>query len=91
VRDSGGHREHRWVIETPVRLGGDEWPMELTLTDRDSMLFRMLLGRTAIAGHMLVDPAASYRAGKRPKLAILYPELMIDNSRLSYANRHTIP
>ena len=74
VSDSGGHRELRWVIETPVRLGDLEWALELTLTDRDSMLFRMLLGRTAMAGRISVDPEASYLAGKRPRLRKLYPE-----------------
>jgi hypothetical protein len=73
VTDSGGHRQSRWVIETPLRLGDAEWPVEITLTDRDSMIFRMLLGRTAIANQVLVDPGASYLVGKRPDLKSLYP------------------
>jgi len=73
VTDSGGHREQRWVIETPVRLGEAQWSMELTLTDRDSMLFRMLLGRTSMAGRIVVNPEGSYLASKRPKLRLLYP------------------
>jgi len=62
VRDSGGHEERRFVIETTVDVAGSRWPIEVTLTDRDSMGFRMLLGRTAIRGRYLVDPAASYLA-----------------------------
>lgn len=63
VRDSGGHEEERFVITTDVEMGGERWPIELTLTARDNMGFRMLLGRTAMAG-VTVLPDKSYLAGR---------------------------
>ncbi len=67
VRDSGGHVTLRYVIETTLQLGGHDWPIELTLTPRDDMLFRMLLGRSAMNQRCLVDPARSYLVGKSPE------------------------
>ena len=67
VCDSGGHREMRYVISTTICLGTITIQAELTLTDRDSMQFRMLLGRSAMAGILLVNPSASYLLGKRPQ------------------------
>lgn len=63
VTDSGGHREHRYVIDTEVVLGEHRFRAEITLTPRDDMLFRMLLGRTAMRGRFLVDPGRSYLVG----------------------------
>jgi hypothetical protein len=65
VRDSGGHQEMRWVIRSDIMIGPHRWPAELTLTAGDDMLFRMLLGRTAMAGKAVVDPARSYLVGRK--------------------------
>jgi hypothetical protein len=67
VRDSGGKSELRPVVGTSVELMGKLWTIELTLTRRDSMGFRMLLGRRAIRRRFLVDPGASFLGGKRDR------------------------
>jgi hypothetical protein len=60
VTNSGGTRERRIVIETLIRIGDREWPIIITLSNRDQMGFRMLVGRTAIRGKYMVDPAKSF-------------------------------
>ncbi|KOO07710.1 ATP-dependent zinc protease family protein [Vibrio hepatarius] len=60
VRDSGGHEESRYVIESEVSIGGQTWPIEITLTNRENMAFRMLLGRTAMHDRIIVDPVESF-------------------------------
>ncbi|MDH3229987.1 MAG: ATP-dependent zinc protease [Alphaproteobacteria bacterium] len=64
VRSSGGHSQMRLVIVTEVILGGQSWPIEVTLTNRDQMGFRMLLGRASVRGRFVVDPSTSYRGRK---------------------------
>lgn len=68
VSDSGGHKEQRYVISTKLVIADKEWDIEMTLTNRDTMMFRMLLGRTAMEKRILVNPAKSYLMGK-PELA----------------------
>ncbi len=63
VRSSTGHLERRPVIVTPVVLGAATFDLELTLTGRDQMGFRMLLGRVALRRRFLVDPGRSYLVG----------------------------
>lgn len=60
IRNSGGHVQNRPVIKTRVEVNGNSWKIELTLTNRDLMGFRMLLGRQALRGHFTVDPGRSY-------------------------------
>ncbi len=70
VRSSTGDAEKRYVIRTPLTLGGETWEIELTLTNRDSMGYRMLLGREAMLGRLMVDPDAGFCLGEVTGAAI---------------------
>ena len=60
ITSSNGTRQRRPVIRVDVHLHGQTWPVDLTLSSRGTMGFPMLLGREAIRGRFIVDPAKSY-------------------------------
>ena len=64
VKSSSGYREKRYVITAQIQIGDAHWDVEVTLTNRDSMGFRMLLGREAMSGRLLVDPEQKYLLGQ---------------------------
>lgn len=59
VKSSSGISEERLVVKTPVTLGEDTFDIELTLANRDTMEFRMLLGREALTDRYVVNPAVN--------------------------------
>lgn len=64
VTSSNGEKELRWVIRSDVKIGDRTWPIEVSLTNRESMQYRMLLGRTAILDDMVVNPTQSCIQGE---------------------------
>jgi hypothetical protein len=70
VTDSGGHRELRCVIETLLVLGGVARRVELTLTNRDTMRFPLLVGRRALRRRFAVDPGRSFLLGHGPGTSV---------------------
>ncbi len=66
VTDSGGHSENRYVIKTTIQMGHLKKEIELTLSNRESMKYRMLLGREALK-QFYIDPSQSYLMKKSPK------------------------
>jgi hypothetical protein len=80
VKNSGGYSEMRYVIETNALLGTLLWPIKITLTNRDNMMFRMLLGRTALKDRFIIDPAKQYLTGR--ELYKTYPYFKKRNHKL---------
>lgn len=68
VKSSSGHTEKRPVIETAIRLGNLTQTIQLTLTNRDALGYRMLLGREAMQGRMLIDPEKSFTQGMHSEI-----------------------
>lgn len=82
VRSSSGETETRIVVSVPLKLGEDQFDIELTLTNRDSMGYRMLLGRQAMVGRLLVDPEQRFLQGRYTKESLerLYAKFKCDDS-----------
>lgn len=64
IKSSNGQSEKRYVIFSPIKIGSIEWPIEITLTNRDQMSYRMLLGRTAMQNRLLVNPHRTHLLSK---------------------------
>lgn len=71
ITDSGGKTEDRYVVCVKLQLGEHLWPVEMSLTDRDTMGFRMLLGRTAMKKRFIVRPDRSFLHGRNSKARAL--------------------
>lgn len=70
VKSSSGEKEKRHVIRTPITLGDETWDIELTLTNRDTMGYRMLLGREAMQERVLIDPDSSFCLGEMNEIDV---------------------
>ncbi|MBX9471189.1 ATP-dependent zinc protease family protein [Microcella sp.] len=67
VRSSSGHTEERIVVMLDITMLGQRFAAEVTLTNRDAMGFRMLIGRQALRRRFIVDPSRSFLGGRAPK------------------------
>lgn len=70
IMNSTGHREKRCVIKTQLVLGSLAWEVEVTLTDRELLSYRMLIGRDAIRGHVMINPAKTHCQGRLSSRAL---------------------
>lgn len=59
IMSSSGHIEHRYVIQTKLTMGNQSWHIEVTLSNRDPLRYRLLLGREALSNRVLIDPSLS--------------------------------
>lgn len=62
IASSNGARNNRYIIQTQVAIAGQTWPIEVSLNNRGSMKYPMLIGRKAIKGRFLVDVSLSSSA-----------------------------
>lgn len=70
IMNSGGHKELRYVIRTDILLGNLKWDIDISLTNREPLAFRMLLGRDALKHDFLIEPGRKLYQGKHSKRQI---------------------
>lgn len=70
ILDSGGHPELRYIIRTSILVGDQKWPIDLSLTNREQMRFRLLIGRSALSEWLIIDPQRSFTLGRPLKKKI---------------------
>lgn len=80
VTSSSGVSERRYIISTNLQIGPSCWLIELSLANRDAMGFPMIIGREAMRGRLIVDPRASFRAGRNLAGAVDGPFEDLDGS-----------
>ena len=80
VMNSGGHREYRYIIQTTLILGEQKKEIELTLTNRDLLTYRMLIGREALKGGIVINPSRGHCTGKIPE-ALILKKYRLENKR----------
>jgi hypothetical protein len=84
VKSSNGTQQERYVIVTQLCIGGYQWPIDVTLATRKAMGHRLLLGRSALASHVLVNPLRDFLLGPpRPEHA-----LQVTNKRIKLDPSH---
>lgn len=71
VKSSNGQQTQRYVIITDVQMGAYRWPVEMTLTSRKRMTYRMLFGRTSMGVNFLINPTESYLQGEPQGMMLL--------------------
>jgi ribosomal protein S6--L-glutamate ligase len=71
ITSSNGHKEHRYVIAASLKMGERLWKIELTLSNRDPLRYRLLLGREALNNRVIIHPGISCNQGKISKKALL--------------------
>ena len=93
VKNTSGLVESRYVIREQLVLGDQQWPIELTLTNRDAMGHRMLLGREAMVGRVLVDPEGSHHLVQYSSEAVeaMYRQHKVERTGLRIALLATDP